>query len=367
VTTDNGQNGQASPWGLLKGLLVLGLIVWGGWAWWQLRAARQAGQTLRESVARQWPEDGPPQPGTRQRLLLSAGRLSEGDFRAVVMLLKPVYAPTTEQQEAARRFLAEHAELSGWLVAVAADAEAFEVSDGDAGPARDELARALLAAARDDAEGVAAHLDVAEEVLAEAAFGGRAAARGDPSALLAAQLRAIEPGVVLGRELMLEGHAAVERLLRLAATHARDEDHREAGYLVRLAAGLSAVDIAGAEAAGDELPPWFRNLPPPEIEDATENEAKHRVELCQAAAASLEASEPIGKLIERARRELAAGRPAEAAWFAGVALAALGIEQGPTIQDDESMTGKCYDRNMQDENVKGGLSSANQMAGKPAR
>jgi len=331
VTIENGEDAQASAWGLLKGLIVLGLILWGGWAWWQLRTARKAGESLRESVARAWPEDEMPGPGTRRRLLLSAGRIGEGDFRAVVASLRPIDALTAAQQDAARRFLAKRAELSGWFVALAADAAAFEQSDGDAGAVREELARALLAAGRGDGRAVAAHLDVAEKALEEAELGVGAPAAGSGAARLAAQLRAIEPAVKLGREMMLEGHAAVESLLRRAAASVRNEDYRQAGRLVRLAAKLSGTaGSAGVATEEDaELPAWFVELDPPEAPKADAEVAKAAVELGRAAAASLEASEPIDNLLDRAERALRAEDYPEAAWFAGVALKALGIEQSP--------------------------------------
>jgi hypothetical protein len=309
-------------------------------AWWQLRQARRAGDVLRDAVVQQWPEDAPARPGTRRQLLGAAERLGAGDFGAIVERLGPVPPPTPSQQDAARRFFAANDRLRERFVRTAAEAEAMAQGESDAGPVRDELGRALLAAARRDAAAVARHLDLAEATLEEAAWGDGPMASGGPEAALAAEVRAIEPAFLLGRELLLEGHTAVEQLLARAAGNAREGQFREALGLVRLARELTGVDAAAADVAAEaELPEWFTELPPPEPAPATADGARAAVELCRAAAASLDASPALRAVIDRAERELAAGREADAQWFAGVALSALGIgEEAVAENDDRGVT-----------------------------
>ena len=328
MATSDGKNGIFV---LIKASAVVALIVWGAVAWWQLREARRAGEALESAVAERWPEGAPPAPGTRARLLGAAGELGEGDFRSVVAALAPIETPTPAGQEAARRFFAKAEGLRERFAAAAAAAE--ELGEEEAtGAVRDELARALLAAARRDSDAVERHLDLAEATLEEAQWGGGPATDGSPAAAVAALVRAIEPAFLLGRELLLEGHPAVERLLARAAGHVRQREYHEAAWLVRLAgelAGVNALTMHGVDDAGDaELPDWFTGLEEPVLEEVSPEVARAAVELCRAAAASLTPSEPVEALVARAGRELAAGRHAEAHWFAGVALATLGIESG---------------------------------------
>jgi len=304
-------------------LLLAGLFAWGIVAWWTIRQARQAGAVLQESLASSWPENGCPRPGTRQNLFTAAEDFRAGDFRSVAALLGPARPLTAEQQVAATRFFAKARAQRAQFIAAATAAEAREDEGADASPVRDALARALLAAADNDAAAVASHIKFAEGSLEEIEMGPQAAPGGSDSQTVAALVARIGPAFNLGRELMTEGHAAAEKLVAQASRHSQAGQFRQAAFLISLAAELLGVESSGPATA--VTPKWFDALAQTRLPSVTPPRADAAVKLSEAMAASEEPAETVMTLIEKARRQLDAGRTDEAYWWASVALNALGM------------------------------------------
>ncbi|MFH1267482.1 MAG: hypothetical protein ABIK89_17300 [Planctomycetota bacterium] len=307
----------------IKTLVLAGLVAWGVFAWWTIREARRAGAVLGDSLTAAWPEEGAPQSGTRRQLLDAAQNLQAGEFRAVVLNLGPARPPTSAEKIAAERFFAQSQALRKRFLAAASAAQAEETDGADVGVVRNALARAFAAAARNDASGVAAQVELAERALDEVGTAGGAGIFAGDAETVAALVRRIEPAFQLGRELLTEGQAAVEKLVARASWHFQAAEYRQAASLLRLAAGLLGVEPSGPVVA--ETPKWFAALAQSPRDSVADAEAGEAVELAEAMAASLSPSEAVTGLVERARRELAADRPAEAQWWASTALAAMGM------------------------------------------
>ena len=222
------------------------------------------------------------------------------------------------EKVAAGKFLAETTRLRKRFVAASAAAERREQNGDDMAEARNALARALLAASKQDQVAVAEQVGVSEKALDSLAVDVGSGA--DAVAALAHQ---IEPGFLLGQELMTEGQAAVEKLVRRAGRHVGDKELDKAAAMLGVAAQLLGVSpTSGAET---ELPKWFVSLKERPAPDADQEQAQSLVSLCEATASAEEPSRPVVWLVDKARRELDGGRSAEAHWWAAVALNALGM------------------------------------------
>ena len=307
----------------IKMLVAAGLIVWGGLAWWTIREARRAGAVLGDSLTAAWPEQGAPQFGTRRKLLDAAADIEAGAFRTVTRHLGPTRPPTPDERIAAPRFFAQAQPLRKRFLAAASAAQAEEA---DVSVVRDALARALAAATKNDEARVTGHVEIAERALEELdAAGETGIAAGDAEAVVAL-VRRIGPTFDLGRELLTEGHAAVEKLVARASWHFQAKEYRQAGLLLNLAAGL--LDVEPSDAVAPVTPEWFDALaqsPPASGSKVDHLQAQEAVELAQAMAVSVSPSKAVTGLVEKARRELKAERPAEAHWWASVALSAMGM------------------------------------------
>jgi hypothetical protein len=261
-------------------------------------------------------------------------------------------APTARQRADAQRFLAASPQLRRRLVAAAAAARRSEAEGADVSAVRDALARAVAAAAERDAPLTGRHVDRAEAALAEADSFAPAAAGAADRQSVAGLVEAVGPAYLLGRELMTETHTPPSKLLARASGASREGQFREASSLIRLAASLLAVDLpsrsenaktgdaplisagVGGRAAHvldgntgsvpGSTPEWFDSL---RVADAPIPAARadRAVKLAEAMGASAAPGSPVRRLLRRARRELAAGDGRAAAWWAAVALNALGM------------------------------------------
>jgi hypothetical protein len=249
--------------------------------------------------------------------------MRSGRFWAVASELGPVKPPSAEQTLAAQRFLAQDRDLRRRFIAAAAAAQRQEDDGAEVDAVRDALARALRAAADRDQAGATACVQRAEQALDQIGMANAPAAGASDAEAVAALVRRIGPAFNLGRELMTEGHTAPEKLVSRASWHVRAKEYREAAALMQLAAELLGVEPSAPPAA--ITPEWFDALARAPSAPATEAQARAAVDLCQAIAASEAPSEPVQALVEKARRELDAGRPAEARWWANVAMNALGM------------------------------------------
>ncbi|MHC4402978.1 MAG: hypothetical protein ACYTG0_25230 [Planctomycetota bacterium] len=316
----------AKTFRLMRVLAFVGLLVGVVIAWRGIRQARRAGAALTEMLASGWPEQSGPQLGTRERLLAAARKMQEGDFRAAARDLQPAGEPSAREKADAQAFFREapFRKLRTRFLAAAKAGGREEAEGADVAVVREALARALQAAARNDQSGVEAHVGLAERALDGIAMGGigRAGpAAGGPEAV-ARLIGRIEPAFTLGRDLMTEGHVAVEKLVGRASWHAQREQYREALSLAMLAHELLAVEPSGEEVS--TTPEWFDALAREPSASATDAQATAAVDLCEAMSAAESPSKPVESLVQKARRELEAGRSGEAYWWASVALNALG-------------------------------------------
>jgi len=338
MTQDSNTNTLSKTFGKvlrpIKTLVAAALVAWGVFAWWSLREARRAGDVLHDSMTAAWPDQGNPQPGTRLRLLDAAEKMEGGRFRAVTSSLGPIRPPTAAEKLAAERFFAKAQPVRDRFLAVSAAAEAEENGGADVSVVRDALARALRAAAKEDGAAVEAHVQLAHEALAELdTLGAPGIVAGDAEAV-AALVAQVEPAFNLSRDLMTEGHAAAEQLMGRASWHFQAKEHRKAASLVMLAGALLGVESPGRGAA--TMPDWFNGLVQPPPDSFPASQAQEAVELAEAMAMSLSPSEVVSGLVQKARRELEAGRPAEAHWWASVALGAMGMADQPVAQTAET-------------------------------
>jgi len=229
----------------------------------------------------------------------------------------PLKALTAGERGAAQRFFAKATELRQRFIAVAAAAE----RRGEMA-VREPLQRAMAAAAKGDAGSVEGQLRLAEAALE----GETAAARRDEPATVLALVQQIEPAVKLGQELMTEGYTAAGRLVERAAWHFQQKQFAESARMLALSAQL--LGAGGSTAApATNAPPWFVAMARAPSLDADRARAEAAVQICEAAAAAEAPSRAAAALIERARRELDGGQAAEALWWAGVALPAMGMTE----------------------------------------
>lgn len=229
----------------------------------------------------------------------------------------PLKTLNASERGAAQRFFAKAPALRQQFIAVASAAE----RRGDVA-VREPLQRALAAAANGDAAIVETQLRSAEAAL----DGETAAARRDEPQSVLALVHQIEPAVKLGQELMTEGYAAAGKLVARAGWHFQQKQHTESARMLALSAQLLGAS-GSATTATTNAPAWFVTMARAPSLDADRRRAEAAVQICEAAAASEPPSRVVAALVERARRELDAGRPAEAYWWAAVALPAMGMTE----------------------------------------
>jgi len=272
----------------IRGLLLAGLVLWALTATWQLWQTRRATSS-----------SAPP--------------------RAI----------TAAERIAASRFLAKAADLRGKFVAVATAAERREGFGADVTVVRHSLQRMLLEAAAGDRAGVQSQLRLAEVSLDRA--DSSTVGRGDSPDAVIERLRQVEPALLLNKELMTEGCAAAEKLVARAGWCFQTNQFSQAVMLVDLAGQLlgGCPPVPPVEKA--EAPKWFLAMAhaPPAAGD--KRRAEEAVRLCESIIASQAPSRAVLVVVDRARRELDAGRFAEATWWTSVAMDALGMagQAGP--------------------------------------
>ena len=355
----------AKTFRLIKVLLVLALVVWGVRAWWLLHQAQRAGDVFVDAVNDNWPQDGIAKPGAREKLLRAAQRLSEGDFAAVVADLGPVRPLEPEEKVASQRFLADAGELRRRFIAVAAAAEILEEDGEEMSEVRDTLARAILAASKKDQATVLVRLKSAEAAVERIQTGlpGEVARGIDDADAVRRLVEEVEPAFLLGRELLTEGHTAAEKLIGRASWHYQAGEFRQAASLISLAAQLLGVEaFPGSESSVSEssvsessvsessaegerpdesespdkreapVAEWFERLAESLQQPVSQAEAEAAVGLCEAMAMSQSPAEPVMTLVKKARRDLKSDSPAEARWWASVALFSLGMTEGAVAE-----------------------------------
>lgn len=311
---------------LTKVLLLASLVTWSIIAWRTIRQARQAGDAMAASLQTDWPADGIPRVGTRDKLAMAAGQIESGDFRSVSGNLGPTPSLTSLQKSAAQKFLSQSQPMRERFLAAATAAQAEESGGADVGTVRDALARTLAAAAVNHEDAVDAQLGLAERTLEQiSALGiqGETGVVASDAEAVTSLIREIGPAFNLGRDLMTEGHAVAEKLVARASWHYQAKEYRQAASLINLAAGLLGVELAAPAAV--VTPKWFDELAESPMKLSTESQAEEAVNLCEAMAMSETPAKPVTALIEKSRRELDANRPTEAYWWASVALSALGM------------------------------------------
>lgn len=242
-----------------------------------------------------------------------------GRSGSALLLAEDAAAVTPEEQAAAAKFFAAAPDGQKRFLAVVASAKAEEQDGTDVAAVRLALAGAIRAAAAVDAAAVDARVAEAERLLNELALGGP----GPSASGVAEMVAAIEPAYVLGRDLLTEGHAAVEKLVGRASREFAAGEQGRAAALLQLAAELSGVEVSSPGV--ETLPDWFTAMADMPVPTSTQADAEAAVTLAEAMAASESPAPPVMTLVKRARRELDAGQVSEASWWAGVALNALGV------------------------------------------
>ena len=306
---------------LFQSLLLAGAVAWGLVLWFEVKQARRAGGQMADAL-KQWTEGGCAPLGTRENLIVAAEDLRDGEFSTAAELLGPPRDLSAKEEAAAQQFFAAKPELRRRLVTAVNAAGVQEADGSDVHRVRDALARAVAAAAREDEATVSVQLDLAETALDPTGAPGGAAVASGPVAV-AESIRQIGPAFRLGQDLMTEGHAAAEKLVARASWHYQAREYAEAAAMVRLAAEFLGVELATPASA--VTPKWFDDAAVAPTETIDAEQANAAVELCEAMASSAEPAPPVTTLIKKARQELAAGRFAEAHWWAGVALNTLGM------------------------------------------
>ena len=303
-------------------LVLLAVAGWGFHGWLTARQARRAGRAFERTLISAWDKHGCPPLAQREKIVAAAGRIGTGDFRSVVATLGPAEPLTAARQAAAQRFFAESPDHQKRFIAAAKAAQDQEADGADAGAVRDALSQAMAAAADGDADAVADGVDRAEAALDQVGM-GPAAGGADNAATVAGLVGRVGPAYNLGREFLTEGHAAARKLVAGASRRFKAQEYSQAASLVQLAAALLGVDVGTPVSA--VTPKWFDALADEPVPEATPAEAEAAVNLCEAMAMSEEPARPVRTLIDKARRELDAGRTADAYWWAAVALNALGM------------------------------------------
>ncbi len=344
-------------------LLLVALLGWGVWAGWSLWRTRQAAAVLNETMQRDWPADSAPKVGTRNRLLAATDHLQQGDWPGLMADLGRIEPPTRSQDIGARRFLADNETLRQRFTIATATARSLEESGVDVDGVRDALARAVRSAGRKDEPGVSAYLALAEDLLRETEWGAVSDPGANDASAVAAMAHSVGPSFLLAQDLLTEGAVAPGKLLSRAAWLTRAGEFRRAVVLIRLAGQLLDSHASPDGASDRQTPEWFDALAAEAVLTATQAQAEAAVALAdvliesemtvepvepanqesadvdeasppeeseanQPPVTQQEPARPVGPvftLVDKARRELAAGRGAEAYWWASVALNALGM------------------------------------------
>lgn len=272
-----------------------------------------------------WPEGGCAPTGTRDRLIAAADHMRSASFPAAASVFAPA-SPTPEEKVAAQRFFAKNQDLRLRFSAAGRAAQGREAAGGNVAIVRDALARALIAGANEQRASATAQIGAAERALDHLTMGRNIGPTGKNAAAVAALAREIGPAFRLGQDLMTETHSVVETLVSRASTHFDDKEYEAATVLLDLAAqGLGVRTRASASTA---VPRWFCAPAQAAHDMVSEGQAKAAVERCEAMALSESPAKAVTTLIQKARRELDAGRSGEAHWWASVALAMLEAADG---------------------------------------
>lgn len=314
----------------VKTLGWLALVAWAVGSCWYIHQARKSGGGLADTLVAIWPEGGNPRAGSRDVLLGVAKNMRQGRFPTVAADLGPAAPLGKEQKVAVGRFFATEPEVCRRFVAATSAAQRLEEDGADLRLVRGALATSLAAAAKKDAAGVTAGLELAEAILAEIDLPGGFSAGGNDAQAVHLMIDKVAPAYELGQNLLTEGHTAAEKLIGRAAWHYQAGDFRRAAALVGLASRLLGVEPYGAK---EEAPQWFSALADQPTLNATKAEAQAVVEYCEAMAMAESPSQPVTELVKRARRELEAQRFGQARWWATVALNALGMDDDTTTGD----------------------------------
>ena len=276
----------------IRGLLLAGLAVWALTATWQLWQTRRASQSL--ALPR---------------------------------------AITAVERTAAHRFFAKAPELRGQLVAVAAAAERRENFGADVTAVRHSLQRALLSGVAGDTRGVQSQLRLAEAALDRSDTSTSSEA--DGAGTVVGRLRQIEPALLLNKEVMTEGFAAAEKLVARASWCFRTNQFSQAAMLIDLAGQLLGGYPPAPPDDKAEAPKWFLAMTQVSSPAADRKRAEDAVRLCESVIAGQAPSRAVLVLVDRARRELDTGRPAEAMWWTSVAMDALGMASAEATEAKE--------------------------------
>lgn len=304
-------------------LAILTVVLWGLYAWWALGRVQSTGQLLRDSVETDWPAEGGPTPGTRDKLTATADELASGQAWVFGDALAPVDPPNADERVAASKFLREHSELRSRLLAITGTAQDLATDGDDVTPVREALARAYQGAIKGDKAMVVTQLDLSERILA-AVESGASATGGSINEQTVTQLaKAIEPAYQLSRDLMTEGGTAAQKVLVVAAREVTEKRYAQAATAIRLAGQLLGAQMAVSPEA--EMPEWFFELAEQNIPEADQQQATVAVELAEAMSLSMTPSDTVAALLRKARRELDGGRFDTSAWWAGITLNALGM------------------------------------------
>lgn len=304
-------------------LAVLALVLWGLYAWWALGRVQSTGQLLRDSLEADWPAEGGPTLGTRDKLTATADELASGHVWEFGDALMPVVPPGADERVAASKFLREHSELRSRLLAITETAQGLAADGDDVKPVREALARAYRGAIEADQATVATQLDLSERILAGVESGTSATGGSIDEQTVSQLVKAIEPAYLLSQDLMTEGGTAAEKVLVVAAREAGEKRYAQAATAIRLAGQLLGAQMALSPEA--EMPQWFIELSQRSIPEASQQQATAAVELAEAMSLSMTPSDTVAALLRKARRELDGGRFNTSAWWAGITLNALGM------------------------------------------
>jgi len=269
-----------------------------------------------------WPEGGCAPLGTRERLIAAAGHLRRANLPAASAVLAPA-RPTPAEKAAAQRFFAKNQDLRLRFSAAGRAAQEREAAGANVAVVRDTLSRALIAGADEQRPAAAAQIEAAEEALDHLTMGRNIGPTGKNAAAVAALAREIGPAFRLGQELMTETHAVVETLVSRASIRSDSEEYEDAAVLLDLTARI--LGVRARVSASTAVPRWFSCPVLTAPGTVREGQARTAVERCEAMARSDPPAKSVTTLIQKARRELDAGRSAEAHWWASIVLAMLEV------------------------------------------
>ena len=302
---------------------ILALVLWGLYAWWALGRVQSTGRMLHDSLKTEWPAEGGPTLGARDKLVSTADELASGQAWKYGDALRPVEPPTPDQRAAASKFFKEHSELRPRLLAATDDARNL-ATDGDSiASIREALARAYRGAVRGDKTAVTTQLALAEKMLASVESGAPTASGPVDEQTATRLAKAIGPAYRLSQDLMTEGGEAAQKVLIIAARDNAENRYTRAATAIRLAGELLGAQMTLPALA--EMPEWFKDLAERDIPAADQRQATAAVELAEAMSLSITPSNTVTALLRKARRDLDAGRFDTSAWWAGITLNALGM------------------------------------------